>query len=128
MGIVTDTHFQLRVYAEDTDHYGIVYHANHLKFLERARTEWLREQGYQQDKMIASGTLLIITELSIKYRYPARFDDLLTIATQVGKRTYTRLILAQTIMNEKNQLIASAQIRIACVNQQFNLCRLPKFQ
>lgn len=119
--------FQVRVYAEDTDHYGIVYHANHIKYMERARTEWLRAQNYQQDEMIASGTLLIITSLSINYHRPAQFDDLLTITVQIERRTRTRLVLEQNIINKKNQLIASGKVSVACVDKKLNPCRMPDF-
>ena len=75
----------VRVYHEDTDFTGLVYHANYLKFMERARTEWLRSCGYDQDVLRhETGILFVVTRLDVRYRSPARYDDLLVLDTLVS--------------------------------------------
>src|SRR5664279_4426300 len=77
----------LRIYWEDTDAAGIVFYANYLKFFERARTEWLRGLGFAQERMRAeAGIAFVVTETSVRYRLPARLDDLLDVTVQVVHR------------------------------------------
>ena len=107
----------VRVYWEDTDAGGVVFYANYLKFFERARTEWLRSLGVQQQALReATGTIFVVTDTAVRYRQPARLDDelLVTAALQsVGKAS---LIIAQQARLRRNDaLLAEGTIRIGWV-------------
>lgn len=105
-----------RVYYEDTDAGGIVYHANYLKFAERARTEWLRTLGIEQSKLMKEeGVLLPIYHLEIRFVAPAALDDLLTIETQLIEFERTRMKIKQRICCETKEL-ALLDVSVACVN------------
>ena len=107
-----------RVYYEDTDAGGVVYHANYLKFAERARTEWLRSLGFEQSKlMLEEKILLPVYHLEIKFLAPAQLDDLLVIETQLLELRNVSLRVRQAIKCE-NMKIASLDTSIACVNLQ----------
>ena len=90
--------FILRVYYEDTDLAGIVYYANYLKFIERARTEWVRELGIDQVRLKAEeGIVFAVRRVEANYLSPARFDDVLTVETGIGEITGARITLSQVV-------------------------------
>ena len=109
--------WSVRVYYEDTDPAGIVYYANYLKFIERARTEWLRQNGIdldvlaQQDKMF-----FVIQSVQIDYLTPARFNDLLTVSSQVLFLGKASLKMQQNISNDTGQVCCKAVVKLACVD------------
>ena len=110
----------LRVYWEDTDAAGIVFYANFLKFFERARTEWLRTKGYSQEQLRTErGTGFIVTDASIRYRRPARLDDLLDVTVALTRVGQASLQLAQQASRiaagGTHELLADGTIRIGCV-------------
>ena len=113
-GFIGKTHyFALRVYIEDTDLGGVVYHANYLRFLERARSDMLRAVGIDHRAAIEHGEgVYAVTEVNIKYRRPARFDDELVVLTQLEEIGAVACSLAQNIMRQ-DELIAEALVRIA---------------
>ena len=78
-----DYHF--RIYYEDTDAQGVVYYANYLKFFERARTEYLREVGYEQMKLMQEGIIFIVRSLELKLIKPAKLDDSVKVSTELSK-------------------------------------------
>ena len=93
----------IRVYYEDTDCGGVVYHSNYLKFMEQARTEWLRSKGFEQDILIAEyGVIFAVRSLSIDYVKPALFNQLLTIETTIKKQTKVSLLFNQSIYLDNN--------------------------
>jgi acyl-CoA thioester hydrolase len=107
--------FPARVYWEDTDAGGVVYHAQYLAFMERARTEWLRAQGYGQELLRAEYDLVfVVRALSIDFRAPARLDDALRVSVAVRECKRASLILEQTVDCEDRRLI-DAQVRIAAL-------------
>ena len=90
--------FDVRIYWEDTDAGGIVYHSNYLRFMERARTEMLRSLGFSQQQMKEAGeALIVVSKLEITYRRPAKLDDLLTVHTRVESLKHASVIFEQTI-------------------------------
>ena len=129
-----------RVYWEDTDGGGIVYYGNYLRFLERARTEWLRSLGFSQSKLAeAPGVLFAVVSLNIEYRRPARLDDeLLTTCEPVIEGSAT-ICFAQRIYRgadvelategpTKNDPIVEASVRVACIDARtLRPKRLPDF-
>ncbi len=106
----------VRIYYEDTDAGGVVYHANYLNFFERARTEMLRHLGFEQDQLKAeSEVLFAVRSLSIDYFKPAKFNDLLNIITQITDCRKTWLMFEQTLMRD-DEVLCKAEIRIACID------------
>jgi len=122
---MTSPETQIRVYYEDTDAGGIVYHANYLKFAERARTDWLRACGFEQSKLKEEeGVILIVHHLEITFLSPARLDDLLNIETHLTKLSKVSMILSQTIQCGTKK-IATLTVSIACVNTDWKPTRWP---
>jgi acyl-CoA thioester hydrolase len=110
-------HHPVRVYWEDTDAGGIVFYANYLKFFERARTEWLRALGHGQQEMVdITGCMFVVQETRVRYRSPARLDDLLTITVDVRERGRASLRIAQQAWCG-DRLLAEGEIRIGCVER-----------
>lgn len=107
--------FPIRVYWEDTDAGGVVYHANYLKFLERARTEWLRSLGHgQQELREREDLVLVIRDMAIDFHKPARLDDLLQASVVPGELRAASLRVAQAI-TRGDELLVEARVRIACL-------------
>lgn len=108
--------FLLRVYWEDTDAGGVVFYANYLKFFERARTEWLRELGHQQEQMrLETGVVFIVTDTAVRYLRPARLDDLLAVTVDVQHAGRAQMTIAQQAWRGP-ELLAEGTIRIGCVD------------
>ncbi len=114
----------IRVYFEDTDFSGNVYHAAYLKFFERARTEWLREKGVHHSDLMAEGLFFAARRMEISWERPAHIDDLVEIETSIAKRTGARVTLAQE-MRRGDQVLVTASIEIVMVNQAGRPVRLP---
>lgn len=105
----------VRIYYQDTDTGGVVYHASYLNFMERARYEWLRELGFTVDTMIRSHQMIfLIRSLSIEYFKPAVLDDLLGVTVKVMEVGRSRITLQQQILREQSTL-ASATVHAVCV-------------
>jgi len=118
----TPTHaphvYALRVYYEDTDAGGIVYYANYLRFIERARTEALRALGIPHARLVAEfGVMFVVRRVEMDYLRPAKLDDLLRVATEAEDIGGASLLLRQTVMAEDKTNLAIARIRLACVSQ-----------
>lgn len=108
----------LRVYYEDTDAGGMVYHANYINFCERARTEWLRDLGFEQDQLKTDeGIIFVVAHLEIDFKMPARFNQLLNVSVELVKARRVTLILQQEIRcQQDNSLCCKVQVKIACVS------------
>ena len=110
--------FQLpvRVYVEDTDAGGIVYYGNYLKFLERARTEWFRHQGFEKPALFRDNLMFVVHSLSVSYLKPARLDDLLMATATVvgGGRTF--FVMEQSV-RRGDDLLCAAEVKVACVSR-----------
>jgi acyl-CoA thioester hydrolase len=120
-----DHHFAVRVYFEDTDFSGLVYHANYLKFLERARSDMLKRAGIMQREMFEGGEgVYAITEINIRYKAPARFDDdLLILSTVEGVRP-VGCTIHQRVMRD-GQLLVEAEVKAAFLSPQGRPKRQP---
>jgi acyl-CoA thioester hydrolase len=123
-----------RVYWEDTDGGGIVYYANYLRFLERARTEWLRSLGFSQSALAADpGIVFTVVSLSIDYRRPAKLDDELLITCDPEVEGAATVRFAQRIYRGSGEpvadrLLVDASVRVACVDARtLRPKRLPEF-
>uniref|UniRef100_E6PLJ3 Putative Pol-Pal system-associated acyl-CoA thioesterase n=1 Tax=mine drainage metagenome TaxID=410659 RepID=E6PLJ3_9ZZZZ len=127
----------VRIYWEDTDAGGVVYYANYLKFCERARTEWLRSLGLDQQRLAERDALLfVVSSAQVRYLAPARLDDQLTVSVTVVEVGGASLELLQEVRRcapasdtsnaAATTLLASVQVRVACVQaSSFKPRRLP---
>jgi len=107
----------VRVYYEDTDTGGVVYYANYLKFFERARTEWLRSFGLNQDKLAQEqGLIFVVRRAQLEFVRPARLDDMLEVTVEPVKRARVYMDLMQEARLGV-QVMARAEIRVACLNR-----------
>ena len=118
-------HIEIRVYYEDTDFSGFVYHANYLRFLERARTEFLRTLGITQSSLHRdeSGLVFVVTRLTIDYLRPARMDDMIAVATSVAEVRGPLVRLAQQVIRGTEPLVR-ADVSIVAVRDA-RVVRLP---
>ncbi len=107
--------FTCRVYYEDTDLAGIVYYANYLKFIERARSEWVRGLGVDQKRLKAErGVVFAVRHIEADYLAPARFDDVLAVETSVSALTAARIVLEQ-VVKRGAQTLFSAKVTLVCL-------------
>jgi acyl-CoA thioester hydrolase len=115
----------IRVYWEDTDAAGIVFYANYLKYFERARSEWLRHLGFGQEALRRDGVAFVVSEAALRYRRPARLDDVVDVSVEVVHLGQASLQLAQKA-RRADELLAEGTIRIGCVELgTFRPCRIP---
>lgn len=115
---MADFQWQVRVYYEDTDSGGVVYYANYLRFMERARTEWIRMLGFEQDRLIRDdGVLFAVRSAHIEYLRPARFNDLLDVSVRLVERRRASLVFEQEISRTDAAAVplCTASVRIACL-------------
>jgi len=106
----------VRVYYEDTDAGGVVYYANYLRFLERARTAWLRQLGFEQDTLAGEqGMLFVVRRVAIDYHSPARFNERLQVSSILAHIGRASLDFIQTIEREDGSVICRAQTSVVCV-------------
>jgi acyl-CoA thioester hydrolase len=130
---VSDFFWPARVYWEDTDGGGIVYYANYLRFLERARTEWLRHLGFSQQRLVSEQALLFtVVSLEIEYRAPARLDDELEVTCEPQPQGPASLRFSQCIYRRApaaaRELLVEASVRVACLDaRSMRPRRLPPF-
>ncbi len=111
-----DFRLAVRVYWEDTDAAGIVFYANYLKFFERARTEWLRSFGLEQERLRAeSGVAFVVTETALRYFAPARLDDMIEISVHVERLGQASLVVTQQARRGDDVLVEGT-IRVGCVD------------
>jgi acyl-CoA thioester hydrolase len=117
----------VRVYYEDTDAGGIVYYANYLKYMERARTEWLRSLGFEQLKLSRDHNLVfVVRALAIEFLRPALFNDLLEAGVELIDARGSLIEVAQTIRRGTLTLV-TAEVKVACVNtRSFKPVRIPQ--
>lgn len=106
----------VRIYYEDTDAGGVVYYANYLRYMERARTEWLRALGFEQDQLIANeGVIFAVRSAHLDFLKPARFNDLLEVSVRVAARRGASLTFVQSIRREGTP-VCEGEVRVACLD------------
>lgn len=117
---------KIRVYYEDTDAGGIVYHANYLKYFERARSDWVREIGADQAKLLEQSIAFVVKDLSINYRKSAKLDEVLTVTCEPVIIKRVSIIFNQAVYNNKNECLVEARIKVGCVNTLKKVpCQIP---
>jgi acyl-CoA thioester hydrolase len=103
----------LRVYYEDTDAAGVVYYASYLRFLERARTEWLRAMGFEQSSPRMRGAAFAVRSIAAEYLKPARLDDALEVVSNIVSLGRAQVVFAQRV-ERGGELLVDAAVRVAC--------------
>lgn len=118
----------VRVYYEDTDSGGVVYYANYLKFMERARTEWLRDLGVEQDDLAAGANVLFaVRSAEVEFLRPGKFNDLLHVRSRMAQRGHASLIFEQSIVDANEKLLCTGRIKIACIDAAtWRPCAIPE--
>lgn len=116
----------IRVYYEDTDLGGIVYYANYLRFIERSRSEWLRDLGIDQITMRNErDAVFVVTKLKVDYLLPAYFDDMLTVDTKIQIVSPVRAYFYQNIFRQED-VIFKAEVCVTCTSTSGKVQRLPE--
>ena len=125
---VKEFNWPIRVYYEDTDAAGLVYHANYLRFMERARTEWLRELGFTHKKLNDEIKLqFVVSNINVGYKKPAFFDEQLNVYSRVASMAGSSMVFEQQINNQDNELKCQATVNIVCIDTEtFRPKRIPE--
>ncbi|WP_417347597.1 tol-pal system-associated acyl-CoA thioesterase [Ferrimonas sp.] len=111
-------HWPVRVYYSDTDAGGVVYHANYLNFFEHARSEMLREKGFEQDELAQSGVLFVVRNMAIDFVRPARFNQALTVVTEVTKLAGASMVFSQSLEDSEGSCYCRAQVTVVCIDSE----------
>ena len=111
----TDFQHPVRVYWEDTDAGGVVYHAQYLAFMERARSEWMRALGFGQEALREANLCFVVRSMSIDFRQPARLDDGLSVSVRLAQCRGASLVIAQEVRRGE-ELLVGAEVRVAAVS------------
>lgn len=109
----------VRVYYEDTDAQGVVYYANYFKFMERARTEWIRQLGLEQDRLAEEQRrIFVVVDTGAEFRQPARFNDQLIVTVRLLEKARASFLLGQDIYRQQydGELLCQATVRAACLD------------
>lgn len=118
---------EVRIYYEDTDAGGVVYHSNYISYMERARTEFLRKHGLSVREMHDMGIIFPVVSIEANFRAPARLDDLLEVRTQIAALKNSSFTAAQQVVRkEDGKLLVEAKVTLACVNPEMRPRRLPQ--
>ncbi|MDH5358450.1 MAG: tol-pal system-associated acyl-CoA thioesterase [Gammaproteobacteria bacterium] len=125
---MTDFEWPFRIYYEDTDSGGVVYHSNYLNFMERARTEWLRSLGFEQDELITQHQCLFaVHSMQLNFRRPAKFNDALVVRSHVVNVSGASMEFEQKIFRD-DELLCEAVVKIACLDaNRFRPKSIPSF-
>jgi acyl-CoA thioester hydrolase len=110
---------ECRVYFEDTDAGGVVYHANYLNFYERARTEFLRTLGFEQDDLLLQNIVFVVRNITVDFKQAARFNELLLVESHIKRLKKVSLIFDQAIYSQRGEqkvLINQAEVKVGCVS------------
>ena len=116
--------YKIRIYYEDTDAGGVVYYANYLKYMERARTEMLREIGFESSEVLMSKQGFVVADLSIKYKASAKLDDEITVQTGVLALKKARLVFKQDIY-KGDTLLTESEVTLAYVDLTKGAVKIP---
>lgn len=117
----------IRVYYEDTDAAGVVYYANYLKFMERARTEWLRSLGFEQDEIARrDGVMFVVRSATMEFLKPARFNESIDVGIDIADHGGASIVFSHEI-KRADTVLCTADVRVACVDRATYVpCPLPK--
>ncbi len=118
---------RVKIYYEDTDCGGVVYYANYLRYFERARTEYFAERGISIREYMEQGITFVVVRAEIDYKSPARYGDILIIKTEIEDLRRISLVFNHEVRRKgEDSLLVQAKVRLACLNKEGKLSRLPK--
>lgn len=117
---------KIRIYYEDTDCGNVVYYANYLRFMERSRTEFLRERGIDLADFHAGGITFVVAEAHVKYHSSAKYNDLLDVVSRVTETKAATMVFSTDIKNGHGTLCAQGWVRLACVDATGRVRRMPQ--
>jgi len=125
---MSDFDWPVRVYYEDTDSGGVVYHSKYMNFMERARTEWLRSLGFEQDELITHHQCIFaVHSMQITFRLPAHFNDALVVKSHIERAAKASMDFLQKIYRN-DELLCEARVKVACLDAtRFRPMPLPSF-
>ena len=125
---MSDFEWPIRIYYEDTDSGGVVYHSNYLNFMERARTEWLRSHGFEQDELITNHQCIFaVHSMQINFRRPAKFNDALIIKSTISNVSGASFEFDQKVFRG-DELLCEAVVKVACLDaNRFRPKSIPSF-
>jgi acyl-CoA thioester hydrolase len=107
---------EVRVRYAETDQMGVVYHSNYLNYLELGRVEWLRSLGYSYAELEKKGVLLPVVHANLNYRFPARYDELIRVETEVSSIGKSSIEFSSQLYNENDALVLEGKIKLVCLN------------
>lgn len=107
---------EVRVRYAETDQMGVVYHSNYLNYLELGRVEWLRSLGYSYAELEKRGVLLPVVHAELNYRFPARYDELIRVETEVSSIGKSSIEFSSQLFNEMDVLVLEGKVRLVCLN------------
>lgn len=117
---MTEFHWPVRVYYEDTDAGGVAYHASYLRFMERARTEWMRARGFDQGELRERyGVLFVVRHMEVDFLSPARLDDCLRVSARLERLRPARILLRQEVSRAgapAGEALCRARVEVACLD------------
>lgn len=116
---MSEFYWPVRVYLEDTDSQGVVYNASYFRFMERARTEWLRDRGIDHDELrLQHGVLLVLTAIEARFRVAARLSDLLQVGADVAELRRTRVVFDQRVVRAEGGtgVVCEGRAEVACID------------
>jgi tol-pal system-associated acyl-CoA thioesterase len=117
---------ETKVYLEDTDAQGIVYHANYMKYIERGRSECLDAKGYRLSENQGKNQRFVVHEAHLKYKQPAQLGDVLEIVTTYRKESAYRVVFDQVVRRKsETNMLLNAKVHVVCIGQDGNLMELP---
>jgi acyl-CoA thioester hydrolase len=116
---------KIRVYYEDTDCGNVVYYANYLRYMERSRTEYLRERGIDLCAYQAKGLLFAVVEANVKYRRPAKYNDLLEVESRVTETTSVSITFETLIDNQSRERLVEGLVKLVCISAEGKARRIP---
>ncbi len=117
---------EVKIYYEDTDCGGVVYHANYLRYFERARTEYLAERGFSVLDYMNQGVYFVVVRAEVIYESPAKYGDILIVNSEIEKMRRASLEFRQTITRKDEEAtLVKGKIRLACLNSEGTLAKLP---
>ncbi len=117
---------KIRVYYEDTDCGNVVYYANYLRYMERSRTEYLRERGIELEAFHKKGIIFAVSHVNVKYRQPARYNDILTVESNITELASFAMTFETTIHNEGGTLLNAGTVKVVCVSSENGkACKIP---
>jgi acyl-CoA thioester hydrolase len=117
---------KIRVYYEDTDCGNVVYYANYLKYMERSRTEYLRERGIDLSDYHKQGILFVVIDVQVTYRAPAFYNDLLDVTSSIIESTSATITFSTTVANAHGKVLVKGNVRLACTNKNGHAGRIPQ--